>query len=1029
MGCLVRFGFQDSFYFAGKAIADVITLSVTLGYGEPKVFACGSCFVGCPLPLGRHFFDRHGSASYMLLADALVLDLRNPNRLHWHLPTRLHNMPTTAPQNAPVTFEPGVTQALQLIAGESTYQLGEEPLTIGGGPRCSVRLTGNGLRHLHCVVTQTEQGPVIRRWAADTKLNGADFSEATLTPGDAISVGGQAIQVVESLSQPELTSEVSNKPVVEPVAQPVAEPQSDALGGGLPAPECEPCEPAKDPTSALESLTDQLSSVDAEISIDDLAAGIEPAPEVGPAEVGQVESSAPSFADSDLQDPAIPAHLLQPWSPRPAATSEMHDSDSSAESPGAEDPFGWSESETDLNEEGLKDFSAEERADTEPDASESAAAESEATKTDPVEDAFAEEIIQGSETDSLPPTSSDMWSVDEDSDLSAHETESGDAEAAAQFAGGFDSDAALTAEVEPADCEPPAVDSATPVPSQEPVESVTAVESLAEMPNAAESSNTAQPITLESRDQVARQRVQSGRVRVSRLVAALREDRSTLSDLRSELQAKETEVASLFEQLESAVAAATDAGTQISQLQEELERLEASLEVAISERDALQTRAEELESKSLQASQEATAEPEVADTDADSFADNSTEPAQEPESASPAESLWSIEPTSTTNSTPDPAIDSSSPTSELETVAAETGEVEPSVVDPSEHEAVEESAEQAIESPWGIEKLATEASESDSLWDLPTSPSNETDPPAAEEAQPTAEGTLPEPTSNLAQVPQANEEFLAASEVPADSENGPVVENTETPVNEAEALAENAVASAFAAPQEDQGEPQPHQPPTSFIEKYAHLVPEDEEPTEPIPPVAQPSEPLAETATDTQEQEDSIDDYMAKLMARVRGEGSGPAVPISEEESGDLSEQVSAPPEASLEAAPVQEPEVEPEKEPIRDLSEMKRTEAPAVNTDMGALRQLANQSARQAIDVATTREKQERATLHMTISSVALACGALASVAATSVLSFQFLSGLAAVVAGGWYVIRGYGAFNKKKPVGTAPGIEPAQR
>jgi chromosome segregation ATPase len=69
-------------------------------------------------------------------------------------------------------------------------------LSIGSGPRCSVRLPYDGVRPLHCLVTRDERGLRVRRWADDILLNGAAFDEASLAPNDRLTIGSIELEVV-----------------------------------------------------------------------------------------------------------------------------------------------------------------------------------------------------------------------------------------------------------------------------------------------------------------------------------------------------------------------------------------------------------------------------------------------------------------------------------------------------------------------------------------------------------------------------------------------------------------------------------------------------------------------------------------------------------------------------------------------------------------------------------------------------------------------------------------------------------------
>jgi len=72
--------------------------------------------------------------------------------------------------------------------------------TIGAGSYCSLRLRAKGVRPLHCVVVRGAGSTIVRRWSADTRLNGREFTEATLLPGDLLGVGPIELEVIATSS-------------------------------------------------------------------------------------------------------------------------------------------------------------------------------------------------------------------------------------------------------------------------------------------------------------------------------------------------------------------------------------------------------------------------------------------------------------------------------------------------------------------------------------------------------------------------------------------------------------------------------------------------------------------------------------------------------------------------------------------------------------------------------------------------------------------------------------------------------------
>jgi len=70
--------------------------------------------------------------------------------------------------------------------------------TIGSGPSCTFRVRARGVRPVHCLILRGARQTVIRRWSADTRLNGGAFSDAPLGPGDRLGVGPAEFEVLDT---------------------------------------------------------------------------------------------------------------------------------------------------------------------------------------------------------------------------------------------------------------------------------------------------------------------------------------------------------------------------------------------------------------------------------------------------------------------------------------------------------------------------------------------------------------------------------------------------------------------------------------------------------------------------------------------------------------------------------------------------------------------------------------------------------------------------------------------------------------
>ena len=70
--------------------------------------------------------------------------------------------------------------------------------TIGAGEHCTLRIQARGVQPLHCVLIRKAARTIVRRWAKDTRLNGASFTDAHLRAGDRLSIGPIEFEVLES---------------------------------------------------------------------------------------------------------------------------------------------------------------------------------------------------------------------------------------------------------------------------------------------------------------------------------------------------------------------------------------------------------------------------------------------------------------------------------------------------------------------------------------------------------------------------------------------------------------------------------------------------------------------------------------------------------------------------------------------------------------------------------------------------------------------------------------------------------------
>jgi hypothetical protein len=813
--------------------------------------------------------------------------------------------------------------------GTSLADLTDAPQTIGGGPRCSVRLGATGLRPLHCVITPSQDGPVVRRWAAETRLNGRDFTEAALSAGDLLRIGSIDLRVVA------LPSDMSSDGPSELPADEAPEPAALKTSLTDEVPLVQPTKvdtPAIEPAAAapvvLESPLELEGAVEPEWfddSAEDSAQEIATAAEIAsPAPVAEF-------------DPAIPSRLLRPWAPeKPViaqASSEPLPTDTETKAASGDDPFA-----------ALGDFGA---------AGDLAAApvqvEEAVASTDTELGVLLQQpaFVEGAPAiDSSEADDNDPWRVAPPVAAVVERVTAFDAAAAAAF--GAD---AVDAVVEPVNL-PPA--------EQSPADS-SLVEGL-------------------------RVRTAASRARVSQLVAALRAERRQSAELTSV-------VTDLATQLEQALAATDEAGAELTRLA--AERVATSEDLAAM-REALAqatTRAELLESHvaALEASLVAISMAPESHAVAD-FADQY-------EAAVEAPAEVSIEDTveSAVESEWDYDADAVPVFAEevLEEVSAATDQDDPFAWRTDLEAEVTEAADEPL---WGIERLAAteEPSPVESPWIGVVAEQHAVEP--VEEARWDDESVAAEIEEGLVAaepvaVAYEYEEPTAAFSEPAEA------------ASEYEKAVPQSIVDLWGATEERVEEPvaaPKPEPQVSFIERFAHLVPEEDEPVQrPATVAVMPTAPASDN-------DESIDEYMRKLMQRVRGTSTNEDNPVPARKPTVATMVSETASEDRFEPAQMQPVEAPPAKqEMLRDLSELRRGPVPEQMTNMGALRQLANQSARHAIDVAASRQSREKATIRLTVSVISVAVGTLASIVSPSPLDLQFIGGFTSVVIGGWFFVR----------------------
>jgi hypothetical protein len=160
-----------------------------------------------------------------------------------------------------------------------------------------------------------------------------------------------------------------------------------------------------------------------------------------------------------------------------------------------------------------------------------------------------------------------------------------------------------------------------------------------------------------------------------------------------------------------------------------------------------------------------------------------------------------------------------------------------------------------------------------------------------------------------------------------------------------------------------------------------------------------------------QHEEDSIEDYMARLLQRVRGDSAPAAEPSVRMSSSRTTAPVEAPglsdPAASGETFP--EPAAESAAEvPAEEPREFVPRRAPDKSVNLAAMRELANQSARSAIVKSHKQRRTSKATGSLGIAGGALAAGAGLIAYSPDFHTLLFCGGVASLAVGAIFGSRG---------------------
>jgi hypothetical protein len=276
------------------------------------------------------------------------------------------------------------------------------------------------------------------------------------------------------------------------------------------------------------------------------------------------------------------------------------------------------------------------------------------------------------------------------------------------------------------------------------------------------------------------------------------------------------------------------------------------------------------------------------------------------------------------------------------------------------------------------------------------------------------------------------------TEFPEELPEKPETDDTSPSGQQVESAGSAAVAIAPPEETRDENEELPtatseNRQPTSFLERFAHLLRAEETPGQSHEPTFAPREGAGDfvdraqngpvdrgddvgAAQSPSEDEDSIEEYMAKLMQRLRGEqphvaasqssSPRPTEPRPKPTPSPVAEQThsnGASDASSLDAKP---------EGPLTDLSEMVRSAPAARPTNLDALRALANESARQAIGAHTSKQKLRDAVTKFMVASLAGITSVWLMMLAPTWHDLQFIAACVALLIAAYWAGQAYAAL-----------------
>ncbi|HEX6963114.1 MAG TPA: FHA domain-containing protein [Lacipirellula sp.] len=261
---------------------------------------------------------------------------------------------------------------------------------------------------------------------------------------------------------------------------------------------------------------------------------------------------------------------------------------------------------------------------------------------------------------------------------------------------------------------------------------------------------------------------------------------------------------------------------------------------------------------------------------------------------------------------------------------------------------------------------------------------------------PTAVDAFDEPEPEVAEVPAVEIEHAALAPAAVEQPEIPTPPPAEGP--------------AWAAPPAEQ--PVAEYSSTSFIDKYRHLLEEDDASSAPLPGRGGPmiddeflSPAKAQTcASPADESDEALEAYMANMMRRVKSSSSSfagdpPPRAIQDPSASVLSKLLQSPGEP---AATDPQPEADFLSDQPLSFEELKQaTRKVPLASDLAALREIANSTARTAIATHSHRQSRESAITKIIVAITATVSAGYLMASAPALDTWQFWAGAATCAVG----------------------------